>query len=205
MHKLAAVVCLALAAAAPACAEGLSATAQAAISHYRAEHGLPPVTPDAKLMRLAAEQANAMARAGVLDHSIARPFQVRMASYGPEVAVENIAAGTKTFDSTLDIWEHSPGHDANLRNAGVTRFGIASAEAPDSRYKIFWSLIMAGTAKPNHGVRQAGGPGVMAAAPTAGPKVRVHHEHAEASATDLMASLKGLLKPLLPGGVAKDH
>src|SRR5215467_9617554 len=162
MRKLAALVCLALSAAGPAWADDLAGTAQAAISRYRAEHGLPAVTPDAKLMRLAAEQANAMARAGVLDHDVARPFQVRMVSYGPEVAVENIAAGTKTFASTLDIWQHSRGHDANLRNAGVTRFGIAVAESPDSKYKVFWALIMAGSAKPNHGVRAAGGPAVMA-------------------------------------------
>src|SRR5262249_49658230 len=126
------------------------------------------------------------------------PFQVRMVSYGPEVAVENIAAGTNTFASTLDIWQHSPGHDANLRRAGVTRFGIASAAAPDSKYKIFWALIMAGAAKPHHGVRVAAGPGVMAAAPTQGPKVRVRSTQAQAGSTDLMASLKGLLKPLLP-------
>ena len=202
MRKLAALVCLALSWAAPACAGDLSATAQAAISHYRAEHGLPPVTPDPKLMRLAAEQANAMARAGVMDHSVDRPFQARMASYSPEVAVENIAAGTKTFASTLDIWQHSAGHDANLRRAGVTRFGIALAEAPDTRYKIYWALIMAEPAKPHHGVREAagpGGPGIMVAAPTQGPKVRVRREpDAAASSVDLMASLKGLLKPLLP-------
>ena len=209
MRKLAVLVCLALGWAAPACAGDLSAAAQAAISHYRAAHGLPPVTPDAKLMRLAAEQANAMARAGVMDHSVAHPFQVRMASYNPEVAVENIAAGTKTFASTLDIWQHSPGHDANLRRAGVTRFGIASAEAPDSKYKIYWALIMAEPAKPNHGMRVAGGVPVMPTAPTQGPKVRVvHHERSEradASSTDLMASLKGLLKPLLPSGSAKSR
>jgi hypothetical protein len=201
MRKLAAVICLAVSAAGPAWAEGLSATAQAAISRYRAEHGLPPVTPDAKLMRLAAEQANAMARAGLLDHDVARPFQARVASYGPEVAVENVAAGTRTFPATLDIWEHSPGHDANLRNKGVTRFGIASAEAPDSKYKVFWALIMAGEKqKPKHGVREAGGPGLMAAAPAQGPKVRVRPERAQQSgSTDLVASLKGLLKPLWPG------
>lgn len=200
MRKLAALVVSVVAAAGPACAEGLSATAQAGISRYRAEHGLPPVTPDAKLMRLAAEQANAMARAGVLDHAVARPFQVRIVSYGPEVAVENIGAGTKTFSATLDMWEHSPGHDANLRNKGVTRFGIASAEAPDSKYKVFWALIMAGEKpKPNRGVREAGGPGVMAAAPGEAPKVRVRSERTQTGSTDLMASLKGLLKPLLPG------
>ena len=205
MRKLAVLVVAALAAAGPARAEDLSATAQAAISHYRAEHGLSAVKPDAKLMRLAAEQANAMAHADVLDHSVARPFQVRMASYGPEVAVENIAAGTKTFAATLDIWQHSPGHDANLRNAGVTRFGIAAAAAPNSKYKIFWSLIMAGE-KPPHGMREARGGGpLMAAAPTAGPKVRAHSERAEAGSPDLLASLKGLLRPLWPGGTAKDR
>ena len=202
MRKLAALVVVALAAAGPACAGDLSAIAQAAISHYRAEHGLPPVTPDPKLMRLAAEQANAMAHAGVLDHDVARPFQARMVSYGPEVAVENIAAGTKTFASTLDIWQHSRGHDANLRKAGVTRFGIASAAAPDSKYKIFWALIMAGE-KTGHRVREARGPSHMAAAPTQGPKVRVRRERPPAESTDLMASLKGLLKPLLPSGSSK--
>jgi len=207
MRKLATIICVAVAAAGPACAEGLTAAAEAAISRYRAEHGLPAVKPDPKLMQLAAEQANAMARAGVLDHAVAGSFQVRVASYGPEVAVENIAAGTKTFPATLDIWQHSPGHDANLRRAGVTRFGIASAEAPDSRYKVFWALIMAGeNAKPKHGVREAGGPGLMDAAPTQGPKVRVRSEPAQKSgSTDLMASLKGLLKPLLPSGSTKNH
>jgi Cysteine-rich secretory protein family len=199
MRKLAALVCLALVAAGPACAGELAATAQAAISRYRAEHGLPAVTPDSKLMQLAADQANAMARAGVLDHDVARPFQVRVVSYGPEVAVENIAAGTKTFSATLDLWQHSPGHDANLRKVGVTRFGIASAEAPDSKYKIFWALIMAGST-PHNGVRQARGAGLMAAPPNAGPKVRARSERAPAGSTDLMASLKGLLRPLWPGG-----
>ena len=201
MRKLASIL-LVVALCGQAEAEGLAATAQAAISHYRAEHGLPAVTPDPKLMRLAAEQANAMARAGVLDHDVARPFQVRIVSYGPDVAVENIAAGTRTFAATLDIWQHSPGHDANLRKARVTRFGIASAEAPGSKYKIFWSLIMAGST-PRHAIREAGGPGLMAAAPSQGPKVRVRRERAQAGSSDLLASLKGLLRPLWPGGSAK--
>src|SRR5579864_4481326 len=126
-------------------AEDLAAAAQAAISHYRAQHGLPAVAPDPRLMALAAEQARAMARAGVLEHDVDRPFTVRVASYDPDIAVENIACGTRTFASTLDLWEHSPGHDANLRRAGVTRFGIAAAPAPQSKYKVFWSLIMAGS------------------------------------------------------------
>jgi hypothetical protein len=186
-------------------AEGLTAAAQAAISRYRADHGLPAVTPDARLMALAGEQARAMAKAGVLEHNVDRPFEARIVRYDPSVAVENIAAGTTTFAATLELWKHSPGHDANLRRDGVTRFGIASAAAPDSKYKVFWSLIMAGT-RPKHELRQAGGPGLMSAAPgqTAEPVVRVRTVRSHSKDPDLVSSIKSLLRPLLPGGTKKD-
>lgn len=184
-----------------ACAEDLAAVARAAISRYRAEHGLPPVTVDPKLMALAAEQARAMAKADSLEHDVDRPFRVRVASYDPDIAVENIAGGTRDFTSTLVLWEHSPGHDANLRRAGVTRFGIASAPAPQSKYKVYWSLIMAG-AKPHHGLRTAGGPGLLRAAPDQGPVVRTRSlraEHTADSSPGVLATVKGWLKPLWSG------
>src|SRR5262249_55559826 len=156
---------------------------------------------------LAAEQARAMAAADALEHDVGHSFQARVASYNPDVAVENIAAGTPTFASTLDLWKHSPGHDANLRREGGTRFGIASAPSPQSsRYKVYWSLIMAGT-KP-HGPRTARGP-VMRTAPNQGPVVRVRAERpappehathtAAADSSGVIATVKGWLKPLLPG------
>ena len=145
-----------------------------AISHYRHQHGLGAVTADSRLMALAAEQAHAMARAGVLDHSVSRPFGSRIAGYGPDVAVENIAAGTRSFGATFDLWKRSPGHDANLRRSGVTRFGIASAPAPQSRYKVFWALILAGS---QHGRLKAGAPGMMRS--PGGPAVRMRKHSAE--------------------------
>jgi Cysteine-rich secretory protein family len=184
-------------------AEGLAATAQAAISRYRAEHGLAAVTADPRLMALAAEQARAMAKTGALEHDVDRPFQARIVRYDPGVAVENIAGGTKDFSSTLEMWKHSPGHDANLRKSGVTRFGIASADSPDSKYKIFWALILAGS-DARHGLRQAGGPGVMRAAPGAGPAVRVRAERSPERQPDLMAGVKRLLRPLWQSGSAKE-
>jgi hypothetical protein len=197
------VLGLALTAATAARAEELVAAAQTAITHYRAAHGRAAVTPDARLMRLAAEQARAMAKAGVLEHDVDRPFQARIAGYDPGIAVENIAAGTPDFAATLELWKHSPGHDANLRRDGVTRFGIASASAPDSKYRIFWALIMAG-APPPHGLRQAGGPGLMAAAPGQEPVVRVRAERKPAAPPDLLSGLKNLLRPLWTGGSTKD-
>ena len=204
MRKLLVIICI-VAAASTARAEGITAAAQAAISRYRAEHGLPAVTPDARLMALAAEQARAMAKAGELEHNVDRPFEARIVRYDPSVAVENIAAGTTTFAATLELWKHSPGHDANLRRDGVTRFGIASAAAPDSKYKMFWALIMAGT-RPRQELRQAGGPGLMSAAPgqTAEPVVRVRTVRSHGHDPDLVSSIKSLLRPLWPGGSSKD-
>jgi uncharacterized protein YkwD len=169
------LILVALLTNAPASAQNLGGAAQAAISHYRHQHGLAGVTADARLMQLAQEQANAMARAGVLDHSVHRPFATRIASYGPDIAAENIAAGTRSFSSTLDIWKRSPGHNANLLKSGATRFGIASAAAPHSKYKIFWALIVAGSHGPR-GVRHAGNPGLMRAAVTQEPVVRLQRK-----------------------------
>jgi cysteine-rich secretory family protein len=188
-------IMLALSMAGEARAEELGATAQAAISLYRHDHGLAAVTPDPRLMRLAVEQARAMAKAGVMEHDVDRPFQVRIVSYDPDVAVENIAAGTTSFSATLELWKHSPGHDANLRRAGVTRFGIASAEAPQSKYKVFWALILAGSHS-RRGTQEAGGPGVLQAGPSQGPAVRVRAQRTTDGDSDLLGGLTRLLRPL---------
>ncbi|HEY2136755.1 MAG TPA: CAP domain-containing protein, partial [Xanthobacteraceae bacterium] len=193
MRRLASIL-LAVMLTGPACADELGAAAQAAISHYRQEHGLPAVTPDPRLMELAAEQARAMAKAGVLEHDVDKPFGVRIARYDPDVAAENIAAGTTTFAATLELWKHSAGHDANLRRAGVTRFGIASAPAPESKYKVFWSLILAGT-RPHPKTMVAGGPGLMRAGPTEGPVVRVRAQRSHDGGADMLSSLGKLLRP----------
>ena len=58
-----------------ASADTLGATAQSAISAYRRQHGLSAVTIDSALMQVASQQAHAMARAGVLSHSVGGSFQ----------------------------------------------------------------------------------------------------------------------------------
>jgi hypothetical protein len=203
MRRLAGLV-LVLALAGKAGAGELAATAQAAISRYRAEHGLPAVTADPRLMQLATEQARAMARSGVLEHDVDKPFGARMVRYDPDIAVENIAGGTPDFATTLALWKRSPGHDANLRRVGVTRFGIASAPAPQSKYRVFWALIMAGS-DGHRGLRQAARPDLMRPGPGQGPVVRVRVERAPAERPhnmSLVSSLKRLLQPLWPGGSA---
>ncbi len=119
--------------------------AQSMISGYRANNGLGPVVIDPTLMRLAAEQAHAMATRDKLDHSAWRPFQTRIQESGFDagVAVENIGAGYHTLAEAFSGWRDSPPHRANMLNRNVTKMGIGAAYAPQSKYKVFWSLILA--------------------------------------------------------------
>jgi uncharacterized protein YkwD len=115
------------------------------ISGYRSNNGLGPVTIDPELMRLANEQARAMAASGKLDHAASRPFQDRMRNSGFDaaLAVENISAGYHTLAEAFSGWRDSPPHRANMLNSSVTRMGIAAVYAPQSKYSVFWSLILA--------------------------------------------------------------
>ncbi len=119
--------------------------ARAMISGYRTANGLGPVAIDPELMKLASEQARAMAARDKLGHSVWLPFQERIqrSSFDAAVAVENIAAGYDTLAEAFSGWRASPPHRANMLNPAVTRMGIAAAYAPRSKYKVFWSLILA--------------------------------------------------------------
>jgi uncharacterized protein YkwD len=119
--------------------------ARSMISGYRGNNGLGPVTIDPELMRLASDQAQAMAARDKLDHSAGRPFQdrIRKSGFDAAVAVENIGAGYHTLAEAFSGWRDSPPHRANMLNNTVTRMGIATAYAPQSKYKVFWSLILA--------------------------------------------------------------
>ena len=123
-----------------------AAAAASMISGYRSNNGLPPVTVDPELMRLASEQAHAMAAHDKMDHDIGRPFQerIRNSGFAGNVAVENISAGYHTLAEAFSGWRDSPPHRANMLNRGVARIGIAAVYAPGSKYKVFWALILAG-------------------------------------------------------------
>jgi len=115
------------------------------ISGYRKNNGLGAVTVDPELMRLATEQAQAMAARDKLDHDTAHPFaeRIRKSGFGAAVAVENIAAGYHTLAEAFSGWRDSPPHRANMLNSGVTRIGIAAVYTSKSKYKVYWALILA--------------------------------------------------------------
>jgi len=122
-----------------------SATAAKMISGYRANNGLSAVAVDPDLMKLAEAQARAMANRDKLDHNVIRTFpdRLRTSGYDAQIAVENIGAGYHTLAEAFSGWRGSSPHRANMLRNGVTRMGIAAAYAPQSKYKVFWALILA--------------------------------------------------------------
>jgi len=131
---------------ATASAESLGASAAGAISAYRRQHGLSGVTVSSSLTSLASQQAHAMARSGVLSHSVGGSFQSRVGGAGLGLAAENIAYGASDLNAALDMWKRSAGHRANMLKGGITQIGIASAQA--SSGKVYWALVMAGAPEP---------------------------------------------------------
>ncbi len=120
------------------------AEVRARISAYREAHDLSSVTIDPGLMLLAQEQANAMARADHLSHEIAGSLDHRLnASHHIKgYAVENVSAGYANADAALGGWQRSPSHNLNLLDKKMRRMGIAAADAPGTRFKTYWALMM---------------------------------------------------------------
>jgi uncharacterized protein YkwD len=122
-----------------------AAAAASMISGYRGNNGLDGVTLDPALMKLAEDQARVMAAKNQLDHDAKRPFTARLkaSGYDAKTAAENIGAGYHTLAEAFSGWRDSAPHRANMLLKGASRIGIAAVYTPNSKYKVFWALILA--------------------------------------------------------------
>ncbi len=117
------------------------------ISLYRQNNGLGAVAVDPELVKLAEAQSQAMASQNKLDHDVKAPLARRLNAFGypANLAVENVSAGYHTLAEAFSGWRDSPPHKANMLKGGVTKLGIAASYAPNTKYKVFWTLILAST------------------------------------------------------------
>lgn len=116
------------------------------LSDYRRKNGLPPVEIDTRLVEMADAQAKAMAKRNQVTHDPGgRGFNKRLKASGFEAksAAENVGAGYHTLAEAFSGWRDSPSHNKNMLLSGATRMGIATAFAPNSKYKVFWALVLA--------------------------------------------------------------
>ncbi|AMJ60773.1 CAP domain-containing protein [Bosea sp. PAMC 26642] len=122
------------------------AAAARILNDYRRGRGLSPVTLDPALSAMAQRQADAMVASNTLSHDTGGSFGARVHAAGLDAsrAAENLGAGYYSTEEAFAGWKTSSGHDANLRMAEATRFGIALAKDPGTRYGAWWAFVIAG-------------------------------------------------------------
>jgi uncharacterized protein YkwD len=101
---------------------------------------------DPALMKLAEAQTRAMADRDRISHNpggAAFIERLRRSGYDARVAAENISAGYHSLAEAFSGWRDSPPHRANMLLKGADRMGIAAIYVPGSKYKVFWTLIVA--------------------------------------------------------------
>jgi uncharacterized protein YkwD len=124
-----------------------SRAAASMITGYRANHGLSAVSVDPLLTKMAQDQARAMAAVDQVSHDVkgggAFDRRLNASGFDAGIAAENVGAGYRTLAEAFSGWRDSPHHNANMLKPGVTKIGIGTAYAPNSKYKVYWSLVLA--------------------------------------------------------------
>ena len=114
------------------------------INLHRANKGLAPLVWDAGLARVAQGQVDRMAAADRV-HSVEEARldgDLGAAGIGYKSFLANFSAGYRTFAEAFSGWRESKTHDATMLAPRATRVGLATAQAPHSKYKIFWTMVV---------------------------------------------------------------
>jgi uncharacterized protein YkwD len=116
------------------------------INQVRARHGAGPVRMEGRLVEAALHHSLMMARKGKMAHQFGpgTRFRDRIRKTGIRgSAAENVGAGYSSIESVVDGWLRSSGHRRNLLNRKLTHIGMAAAVNPASKYRTYWTLILA--------------------------------------------------------------
>lgn len=122
------------------------------INAIRHANGLPPLRPDATLVRIARIRSEDMAANHYFSHNPPNGcnFGCLIDEYeGPhQFAGENIAWNTYPWSQTADVavqmWHDSPTHMENILDCHYERFGTGVAQSDDG--KIYFTMIFEGAA-----------------------------------------------------------
>ncbi len=113
------------------------------VNEQRAKYGLPALTADAELCRVARIKSQDMADNRYFSHTspvYGSPFNM-MKSFGVKyrAAGENIACGQRTPDEVVKAWMNSQGHRANILNASFTKIGVGYVSSGN-----YWTQMFIG-------------------------------------------------------------
>lgn len=114
------------------------------VNQYRANRGARPLVWDPALARVAQAQADRMAGLGRVQSNEEAKLdaELKAAGIGYRRYLSNLSAGYRTFAEAFSGWRELKQHDANMTDPGVARIGLATAQAPNSKYRIFWAMVL---------------------------------------------------------------
>ncbi len=123
------------------------------INAIRAERGMPPLRPDAELVKVARARSADMAAKSYFSHNPPDGcnFVCLMDKFGVAhgYAGENIAWNTWDWTQTagvaVQMWHNSPPHLENILNCHYERFGTGVSKGKDG--KVYYTMIFDGNAK----------------------------------------------------------
>jgi uncharacterized protein YkwD len=101
------------------------------VNAERAKLGESALTLVSCAQNYAGSWATTMAGSGTFAHQSLSPI---MQACSARAAGENIAYGNVSADQMMTMWMNSPGHRANILNAGYTGIGIGAVETSGGRW-----------------------------------------------------------------------
>ena len=107
----------------------------------RTKRGLPALTTNWQLSRVARYKSQDMINKNYFDHmspTYGSPFTM-MQSFGLKfsAAGENIAYGQRTPQEVVTAWMNSPGHRANILSTAYTQIGVGAAKKANGT--LYWT------------------------------------------------------------------
>ncbi len=113
------------------------------INNYRASNALQPLAISYALTQSSAWKSHDMGTSAYFAHDdLGRTWVQRVVACGYTASGyigENIAAGYTTAQAVFDAWRASPGHNANMLNAGYHAIGIGREYVAGSPYGWYWT------------------------------------------------------------------
>lgn len=117
------------------------------INNFRVAKGLKPLALEPRATKAAEMLAEDMAKHDRMSHYGPDGADVgkrlTLAGYPYRLAAENIGVGQSTLNEMVEDWEKSPPHRKNILLSDAKHMGIALDYNPASKYKTFWTLVIA--------------------------------------------------------------
>ncbi len=131
------------------CADSQEQALLKLINDYRKQNGVAALTLSQALGAAADHHSRSMANNNYVSHDLIPEgitWSKNLQNHGYSYTTyrgENIAAGNSSASATFAQWKASSTHNANMLNKSARRMGIATAYAPNSKYKVYWVLAVA--------------------------------------------------------------